>query len=243
VFYGYVYKTTNLINGKIYIGQKKGNFNCYYLGSGKILQKSIKKHGKINFKVEILEYANGFKHLNELEIKYIALYKQITKKGNIYNIAIGGTGAAIGKDNCFYGKKHSEKSINQMKLKKKGPNNPMFGLRHTQETKNKMSEKQLREKGSGWKGEFSTVNGYTIKYCPEHPFSKNKYIRFHNEVIEKYLGKFLLPGQEVCHVNGNRSDNSITNLIAFETHSALIKFKRTGILRKEEVIFDGRDCK
>lgn len=42
---GYIYKTTNLINGKIYIGQKRSKkfLKERYLGSGKILKKAIKK--------------------------------------------------------------------------------------------------------------------------------------------------------------------------------------------------------
>lgn len=44
-FYGFIYITTNLINGKKYIGQKKG-YNDTYLGSGKILKLAIKKYGR-----------------------------------------------------------------------------------------------------------------------------------------------------------------------------------------------------
>ena len=49
--YGYIYKTTNLLNNKIYIGQKKSNEFLHekYLGSGKYLLNSIRKHGKENF--------------------------------------------------------------------------------------------------------------------------------------------------------------------------------------------------
>lgn len=55
--YGYIYKTTNLINGKIYIGQMHitiflGN---KYLGSGKILKQAINKDGYNNFVVDLLE--------------------------------------------------------------------------------------------------------------------------------------------------------------------------------------------
>ena len=50
-----IYKTTNLINGKIYIGQDLEN-NPNYFGSGLIFKKAILKYGKNNFKKEILEY-------------------------------------------------------------------------------------------------------------------------------------------------------------------------------------------
>ena len=43
-----IYKTTNLINGKIYIG-KDSNNNEHYIGSGVKLLKAIKKYGRSNF--------------------------------------------------------------------------------------------------------------------------------------------------------------------------------------------------
>ena len=48
--YYYVYLTTNLINGKKYIGQHYGELDDYYLGSGSILKKAILKYGRKNFK-------------------------------------------------------------------------------------------------------------------------------------------------------------------------------------------------
>ena len=42
---GYIYKTTNLINQKIYIGQKRGRFNPGYFGSGVYITKAINKYG------------------------------------------------------------------------------------------------------------------------------------------------------------------------------------------------------
>ena len=60
--YGYIYKTTNLLNSKIYVGQKKSNIFLEekYLGSGVRLNSAIKSYGKENFTVE----------LNFLLIKY-----------------------------------------------------------------------------------------------------------------------------------------------------------------------------
>ena len=43
-----IYKTTNLINGKIYIGQSNGKAK-YYLGSGINFKKALKKYGRKNF--------------------------------------------------------------------------------------------------------------------------------------------------------------------------------------------------
>ena len=44
--YGYVYKTTNLLTGKIYVGQHKSEkFDEKYFGSGKILKAEISQHG------------------------------------------------------------------------------------------------------------------------------------------------------------------------------------------------------
>lgn len=48
-----IYKTTNLINNKIYVGKDSHNDSNYF-GSGTILVKAIKKYGKENFKKEIL---------------------------------------------------------------------------------------------------------------------------------------------------------------------------------------------
>ncbi len=61
-----IYKTTNLVNGKFYVGKSKYN-DPEYLGSGIILKKAILKYGIENFNKEILEQCNSDAELNERE--------------------------------------------------------------------------------------------------------------------------------------------------------------------------------
>lgn len=83
-----IYKTTNLINGKFYVGKDEKN-NSEYLGSGKILRLAIKKNGVENFKKEIIENCKTREELNEREKHWINILSATTLG---YNIADGGTG-------------------------------------------------------------------------------------------------------------------------------------------------------
>lgn len=89
--YGYIYETTNLVNGKKYIGQHKSNkFDNWYLGSGVILKKAIKKYGKENFRTRIIEKINTNKDdLNNREIYWIEYYNAVKSK-KYYNNSCGG---------------------------------------------------------------------------------------------------------------------------------------------------------
>lgn len=88
--YGYIYKTTNLINGKIYIGKKKGEFTNTYFGSGKYLRNALQKYGIDNFTVEKIEDCESLEVQNIRERYWIDFYM---KSGiEMYNISKGGDG-------------------------------------------------------------------------------------------------------------------------------------------------------
>lgn len=94
--YGFVYITTNLINGRKYIGQKKYRTNRKddsntYLGSGTIILQAIGKYGKENFSRETVGVAYSRKELDELEISTIEKHNAINDR-DYYNIAPGGEG-------------------------------------------------------------------------------------------------------------------------------------------------------
>lgn len=89
--YGYIYKTTNKVNNKIYIGQKKSDkfLNEKYLGSGVRLKSAIKHYGKTNFTVDLLQECFSEEELNEREIYYIKKYD--SQNPDIgYNLQAGG---------------------------------------------------------------------------------------------------------------------------------------------------------
>lgn len=83
-YYGYVYETTNKINGKKYIGQHKGCFDLRYLGSGEGLKRAIKKYGPHSFETKVLAWAYSADQLNQLEIQYLNDVDAI-RNPNYYN--------------------------------------------------------------------------------------------------------------------------------------------------------------
>lgn len=156
-----IYKTTNLVNNKIYVGQDTKN-NSKYLGSGKKLKLAIKKYGVKNFQKEILEEINGTQELlNEREQYWIKKLDSTNKKIG-YNISFGGQkgwmrdikhsketkeqfskkrkGKLTKEKNGMYGKKHKEESKKKMGRPQNGTKNGMYGKKHTKEAKRKNSE-------------------------------------------------------------------------------------------------------
>lgn len=87
-----IYKTTNKVNNKFYVGQHQTeNLNDSYLGSGLLLSRAIKKYGIENFEREILEECDNKHLMNEREKFWIERFDARNKDIG-YNIAFGGEG-------------------------------------------------------------------------------------------------------------------------------------------------------
>lgn len=105
----YIYKITNLINGKIYIGQTtytiKRRWEQHISASRTnpdkkdynfLLHKAIRKYGENNFSIELLEEVPEEKDLSSREIYWINFYKSciLEEENNGYNMTYGGEGTS-----------------------------------------------------------------------------------------------------------------------------------------------------
>lgn len=163
-----IYKTTNLVNGKIYIGQDSKN-NPEYIGSGVYFTRAIKKHGKHNFIKEILCKCTSSQEMDQKEIEFIEKFDSCNPRIG-YNLAKGGKTTLglkmtleqrqrnrqrnLGHLNPNFGKKHSVAAILKMKAKKSGINNPNFGKSCSIEQRRKISESQKGEKCKFYRVKF-----------------------------------------------------------------------------------------
>lgn len=156
-----IYKTTNLVNGKFYIGKDTRNLKCY-LGSGELLKKAIEKYGKNNFIKEIIETCNNLEELNEREKYWI---KKLNSIENGYNLTEGGTGGDTFTKNPnkedirnklkkrIVSDEVKKNRINNLKPFSSGELHPNFGKKQTEETKEK------RKKTFNSKGITSPMSG------------------------------------------------------------------------------------
>lgn len=133
-----VYKITNIVNGKIYIGSTEcfgdrwyQHFEYPHLSGCRKLKNAVLKYGKDNFIVEILEELLPQKDLlTEREQFYLDI---LTPFGNIgYNIRV--TAASN------LGIKHSDETKQAWSDAKRGAGNPMYGRTQSPETKAKISK-------------------------------------------------------------------------------------------------------
>jgi group I intron endonuclease len=162
----YIYKITNLLNGKIYVGKHtcKNIENPYY-GSGVAIKSAIKKHGKENFKKDVLCFCESEDELNSMEIEWIS---KLGAFGNGYNMTKGGEGklgrrptdAEIEKAKksrlLFYKNNPDAKArLSKLAQMKVGDKNPFYGKKLTKEHIEKLTKARV-EAISGEKNPSAT---------------------------------------------------------------------------------------
>lgn len=104
-----IYKTTNAVNGRVYIGaHATPDINDGYLGSGKYLKRAIKKWGVENFSKEILFSFTNERDMFQKERELVT--EDFISSNGTYNIKLGGSGGNPGPIGAFSGRKHSEET-------------------------------------------------------------------------------------------------------------------------------------
>ena len=132
--YYILYKITNRLNNKFYIGRHITNkLDDDYFGSGRELKKAIAEDGIENFVFEPLIYLHNRKELVELE--HCVVDKEFVLRDETYNVMVGGEHwqSMPGENNPFYGKTHSDEMRERWKKTRKG-------RRLTEDWKNNISK-------------------------------------------------------------------------------------------------------
>lgn len=151
-----VYKVTNLVNGKFYIGKHQTNdLEDGYMGSGKIIRDAVRKYGIPNFHKEYLLVSASSQEMDMAERILVVVDKELS-----YNLSPGGEGGnvlryanqsvheaksrAISKK--IAGRTLSDEHKLQVSLNHQnvsGNNNPMWGKHHNDSSRKLLSERAL----------------------------------------------------------------------------------------------------
>jgi len=141
----------------------------------------------------------------------------------------------IGKPNFYcLGKSRSKETIKKMR---KGMEK--YWHIHSHPCKNKKLPQFSGENSSNWNGGKTISRGYVWLRKPNHPHAHNGYIKEASFMVEKYLGRYLLPG-EVVHHRSKKDDNRPHMLMVFSNNSAHMRFHHNpSNVKPDEIIFDG----
>lgn len=123
--YGFIYITTNLVNGMRYLGQKKFDRKWKdYIGSGMAFKNAVKKYGKENFSRSIIKICYSADELNHVEYD-LSVQLDVVVSNDWYNLVYGGgttAGLVLSEETCA--------RLSEMR-KKNHELHPEFGEHHS----------------------------------------------------------------------------------------------------------------
>lgn len=133
--FGYIYRTTNLLNGRFYVGKHEGSFDRRYTGSGTAIMSAVEKYGLKNFSVKQIAFGDSRAELYEIEKRLVRLHRKIFGAAKMYNIVEGGWGSV--------GYVCSEETKEKIRQKRKLQGPTRLGSKQSEQTKNLIRQKRL----------------------------------------------------------------------------------------------------
>lgn len=244
-----IYKITNLVNGKIYIGKDTVSDINYY-GSGVLIKRAIEKYGIQNFKKEILEECISNNELCMKE-KYWIEYYNSTNLEIGYNISKGGDGGDTLSNNpnleiikskisnVRKGKKYEDLfSIDKVRQYKE-----KLGKKTSERLKGKTLEelygiekaKEIKEKQSKTRKELNSKKPKKIKIKPTIEEIEEKRI---NKLKEKYKNINDIDKLKKCYFSYRRRNtlNTFFNIVGKEKFNTIIRELEKPFKHKESSI-------
>ncbi|MEI8329879.1 MAG: hypothetical protein WCG14_07795 [Chlamydiia bacterium] len=208
----YLYKITNTKNGKYYIGMHSThNLDDEYMGGGKRITNSVRKHGKEAHTKEILEYFDDRESLRQKEIEIVN--EDLLRDPMCMNINKGGEGGwliewqKLGAANANkknwqdpeFVKKIKESSSKTLKKLWSDPQyresmlihsaKAFSGKQHTDEYKDMMSRIMTEKQSGEFNSQFGKIWIYNI--------TEKKSIRIQKDEIQKYTDEGWTKGRKM----------------------------------------------
>lgn len=140
-----IYKITNNVNGKIYIGKDSRNRKSY-MGSGQSIKNAISKYGIENFTKDIIDSADSLEELNQKERMWIDYYRSYIPSIG-YNRGLGGEGnwdlSLMSEDDI---KKMREKQLASRRSEEFRERKRNDTLKHFSDPENRIRQSQILKK-------------------------------------------------------------------------------------------------
>ena len=197
-----VYKITNLVNEKIYVGvHKTKDLNDEYMGSGNLIKKAIEKYEIENFKKEYISIFDNAEDMFKMESELVN--EDFLERTDVYNLKSGGFGGwdyvnKYGNPNRTFSMDCILKGVESRKwlfendedwlkrLKKtisiavneyylNGGINGFSGKRHTEETKRKMGEANSKHQSGKGNSQYGTMWIYNLELKENKKIKKDEF--------------------------------------------------------------------
>lgn len=103
----------------------------------------------------------------------------------------------------------------------------LYCARHSDQIRKILNNNKTGENNPNWRGGKIIHNGYIYVYSPNHPNKdRHGYVGVHRLVVEKHIGRFLKKKEIVHHIDGNKKNNNISNLMLCKDISQHMKLHK-----------------